>query len=134
MPAAIGVAGFIHGLMRHEHVTLANQSLLLDVSWGITAVRVAPKGTVGCLPQAEAMRLYVEQCGSEALVSNLTGTALFEAPVRLTTWWPQVARAATLDSVFTADSAHNYVHVLNRHRTAAQTLKIALPDRAPQIA
>jgi len=37
-----------------------------------------------------------------------------------------------LDAVVTADSAHYYVHLLNRHRTAAQTLKISLPDSAPQ--
>jgi len=132
MPAALGVAGFVHGLMRHEHVTLANQSLLLGVSWGITSVRVNPNGTVGYLPQAEAMRLHAEHHGSEVLASELTGSALIEAPVRLTTWWPQVARAAVLDAVVTADSAHYYVHLLNRHRTAAQTLKITLPDSAPQ--
>jgi len=130
MPAALGTAGFLHGLMRHKHVTLANQSLLLGVSWGITSVRVNPNGTVGYLPQAEAMRLHAEHHGSEVLTSELTGSALIEAPVRLTTWWPQVARAAVLDAVVTADSKHVYVHLLNRHRTAAQTLKIVVPDSA----
>ena len=134
MPAALGVSGFIYGLMRAEHVTLANQSLLLGVSWGITSVRVNSNGTVGYLPQTEAMRLHAEHHGNEVLASELTGSSLIEAPVRLTMWWPLVARAAVLDAVVTADSAHYYVHVLNRHRTATQTLKIALPDRAPQIA
>lgn len=129
MPAALGVAGFLHGLMRDEHATLANQSLLLGTSWGITSVRATSDGTVGYIPQGEAMRLHAEFHGTEVLASELTGSTMIEAPVRVTTWWPQVARAAVLDAVVSADSTHYYVHLLNRHRTDAQTLKVELPNR-----
>jgi len=127
IPAALGSAGFLHGLIRDARVTLATQSMILGTTWGITSVRVDKQGKVGYLPQGEAVRLHAEHHGDRVLMSELTDVAKIEAPVRLTTWWPPVARAAVLDAVVTADARFCYVHLLNRHRHAAQSLAIYLP-------
>jgi hypothetical protein len=130
LPAALGAAGFLHGLIRSPHVTLATQSMMLGTTWGITGVRVAPDGTVGYLPQAEAVRLHAAHHGTHVVTSQLTDVPDLGPAPRLTTWWPAADHVAQIDAVVTADARAWYVHLLHRHRTEAATLTLRLPASA----
>ncbi|MBC8008946.1 MAG: hypothetical protein H7067_02475 [Burkholderiales bacterium] len=131
VPAALGTAGFLHGLMRHPSVALATQSMMLGTSWGITSVRARPDGTVGYLPQGEAMRILAEHHGTRVVSSMLSGVPDLGAPVRLTTWWPATENVAQLDALVTADASAWYVHLVHRHRTEPLHLRIHPPAASP---
>lgn len=130
LPAALGAAGFLHGLMRHPHVALATQSMMLGTTWGITGVRVAKDGSVGYLPQAEAVRLHAAHHGDRVVASTLDGVPDLGPAPALTSWWPPVAHVARLDAVVTADARAWYVHLAHRHRTEPVTLTVRLPASA----
>lgn len=132
VPAALGTAGFLHGLMRHPQVRLATQSMLLGTTWGITAVRVAKDGSVGYLPQAEVTRLHAEHHGTQVVAAPLDGVAFLAQPPRLTSWWPEVEKLADVDAVVTASAARWHVHVLNRSQEQPRLLRILLPPSAPE--
>ena len=132
VPAALGTAGFLQGLMRYPNVPLANQSMMLGTTWGITSVRVRKGGSVGYLPQGEAVRLIAEHHGKSVVASELTGIARVKTPVRLTTWWPQVAQIAEVDGLVTVDDQTWYVHLINRQRCDSIKLTILLPVVAAQ--
>jgi alpha-L-arabinofuranosidase len=127
VPAALGSAGFLHGLIRHPNVALATQSMMLGTAWGITSVRVLTDGSVIHGPQAEPVRLYAERHGAQLLASKLEGVPAIEAPVVLASWWPQAPRLALLDAVVTADPGRLFVHLINRSRTEEMPLEIQLP-------
>lgn len=133
VPAALGAAGFLHGLMRHPHVALATQSMLLGTKWGITSVRVLPDGTVRHNPQAEPVRLYAEHHGSHVLECELKDVPVIPRPVSFAAWWPQVDRIALIDAVVTADRDRILVHLINRHRTEHLPLGIQLPPNAEPV-
>lgn len=130
VPAALGAAGFLHGLMRHPNVAIANQSMLLGTTWNNTAVRVGKDKSVSFLPQAEAVRFIAEHHGDKIIASTLVGVDAVNEPVRLTSWWPQVNRVSDLDALVTADSHALYVHLINRQREHATKLVIKLPSRS----
>lgn len=127
VPAALGSAGFLHGLMRHNKVALATQSMMLGTSWGITSVRVLPDGTVIHGPQAEPVRLYAENHGERVLPSHLEDARSVSKPVALASWWPQADRLALIDAVVTATDDRVYLHLINRSRTEKLPLDVTLP-------
>lgn len=127
VPAALGTAGFLHGMMRHPNVALATQSMMLGTSWGITSVRVLPNGEVIHNPQAEVLRLYSKNHGGQILRTQLEGAPVISKPIALTDWWPQVEHLALIDAVVTARDDRIFVHLINRSRTENLPLEIVLP-------
>ena len=127
VPAALGTAGFLHGLMRHPNVALATQSIMLGTTWGITSVRVLPDGSVIHGPQGEAVRLYAEYHGGRVLLSRLEEVPVVSKPPAFNSWWPQSDRIALIDAVVTANDDHLFVHLINRSRTENLPLEIVLP-------
>lgn len=127
VPAALGTAGFLHGLIRHPNVALATQSMMLGTTWGITSVRVLPDGSVIHGPQGEAVRLYAEHHGGRVLLSRLEEVPVVYKPPAFNSWWPQADRVALIDAVVTANDDHIYVHLINRSRTENLPLEIVLP-------
>ncbi len=131
LPSALGAAGFLHGMMRSPHIALATQSMMLGTTWGITGVRVAKNGTVGYIPQAEAVRLHAEHHGDHIVASKLIDVPDLGPAPRLTTWWPVAAQVAQFDTVVSADANAWYVHFIHRHRTEPGNLVIELPPGTP---
>lgn len=132
VPAALGAAGFLHGLMRHPNVALATQSMMLGTKWGITSVRVLPDGSVIHGPQGEAVRLYAEHHGGRVLASRLEEVPVISKPAAFSSWWPQADRLALFDAVVTANEDRIHVHLINRSRTENLPLEIVLPPgRSP---
>lgn len=127
VPATLSSAGFLHGMMRHPNVDLATQSMMLGTTWGITAVRVNPKGRVAFGTQSEVTRLYAQYHGNELLASTLAGSPVVDKPVSLAGWWPPVARMASVDALVTQDRRAIYVHVIHRAREGTMTLNLPLP-------
>lgn len=128
VPAALGAAGFLQGMMRHPNVAMATQSMLLGRVWGITAVRVMPDGAVGYIPQAEAVRLYAQFHGKKVHLSALDPEIPLPRPHQLVSWWPQAVKVSALDALVTADDAHWYVHLIHRQRGADISLRVVLPE------
>jgi hypothetical protein len=126
VPAALGAAGFLHGLMRHPNVAMATQSMMLGSCWGIAAVRVLPDGEVRYSPQAEAVRLHAQHHGSHVLLSRVEGAPLAPSVPSFTTWWPEPGTVSLIDAIATASAEQIFVHLINRDRTRTLPLTICL--------
>jgi alpha-N-arabinofuranosidase len=130
VPAALGAAGFLHGLLRHaDKIDLATQSMLLGSAWDITAIRADPsqKKEPYWLPQGQVAWLYTRHRGDRVLRSQLAGGSVFANPPQFAGWFPEAAKIALVDAVTTADEANIYVHLINRSQTDRQSLQVALP-------
>jgi alpha-L-arabinofuranosidase len=131
VPAALGAAGFLHGLLRHAgHTELAVQSMLLGTSWDITAIRADPTGKNPpyWLPQGQVAWLYTRHHGDRVVDSQLHHAPAFAHPPQFANWYPEADKLSVIDAVATADAHTLYLHLINRSRTDAQTLSVTLPS------
>jgi len=128
---ALGVAGFLHGMMRGG-VELATQSMLLGSRWDIAAVRGDPTGKTAprFSPQGGATAFYAQHHGNRLLAIEHAPLTAHAQPFIVGRWtrWPETmpVTVAHLDLLVTADDQRVYVHALNRHFTDAQSLQVDL--------
>jgi alpha-N-arabinofuranosidase len=129
----IGVAGFLHGLMRQgDTVEVATQSMLLGSHWSIATVRADPTGRnpPHYTPQGSAAALYTRHHGDRLLAIEHAPLAAHVQPFIVGRWtrWPETmpGTVAYLDLLVSADAQRVYVHAINRHFTDAQPLQVDL--------
>ncbi|MFP4052258.1 MAG: hypothetical protein ACLFV7_00155 [Phycisphaerae bacterium] len=126
--AGVGSAGFLHGLIRNAaHVKLANQSLLVGRSWGITAIRVDPDGNEppGLLPTGVTTMLSARNHGRWLVRSELGQVPTVPVDLRIG-WATPPGTVALLDAVTTADEGRLYLHVINRSWDRDLPLRVTL--------
>ncbi len=114
--AGIGVAGWLHGLLRQgDKIELATQSNLLGVGWHIAAI-FGDRDGVGepyYSPQGMATLFYRKHHGDRRLRSTLTGVEMRPQPYRMG-WAPSLERVAVIDALVTANDTAVFVHAINR--------------------
>ena len=119
--AAIGTAGFLHGLLRDaENVQLATQSLLLGSRWDIAVIRVDPTGVNEpfYLPQGIVTTFYAKHHGRHLVGLHAQDIPTFSQPYQVGEVSP-TAKVAVLDAVATLDDEALYLHIINRDRNRA---------------
>jgi alpha-N-arabinofuranosidase len=114
--AAVGVAGFLNGLIRQaQAVRVANQSMLVGHVWDISAIRFDPEGKVPphFNAQGAVTAFYNRHRGDRVLEVKATGVPVVEQPYRVG-WGSPVGKVALLDTVATLGDHTLYVHGVNR--------------------
>lgn len=130
----LGVAGFLHGLMRRGGVIdLATQSLLVGHNWDITAVRVDPSGAKlpYYLPQGLATMLYSMHHGDRLLAVEHGPLPARPQPYIVGKWtkWPEtVPSVADVDLLVTADDKNVFVHAIHRNIDQSRQIAVDLSD------
>ncbi|MFM2090131.1 MAG: hypothetical protein RLZZ127_620 [Planctomycetota bacterium] len=114
VPAALGVAAFLHGMVRQE-VALATQSMLVGQAWGLAAVRARPgdREPPRRSPLAQVAALYRHHHGERALTTRLDGVAVRSRPYRLG-WADPLPAVADADVLVTRGATRAWVHAVNR--------------------
>ncbi len=114
--AGIGVAGWLHGMMRRgDRIDLATQSMLLGVSWPFAAVFADREGAGEPYfsPQGAATNFYRKHHGDRRLRSTLQGVKILPQPYRVG-WGQPLERVALLDVLVTACDGAVFIHAINR--------------------
>ena len=123
----VGVAGFVHALMRAgDVVEIGCQSMLVGHAWeGIHAIAADPSGKADpyYIPSGQVMALYAAHHGSQLLALKATGVPTYEQPLRLGGIGPK-PKVAYLDALATANDQTVFFHVINRHFDQAMTLTL----------
>ncbi|NJN25742.1 MAG: hypothetical protein HC819_07150 [Cyclobacteriaceae bacterium] len=130
MANGMGVASFIHYMLRFgDAVKMANQSMLVGTSWGITGLRVDPDGSElpYFLPQGLAMRFYANNSGSNFQQVTLEHLETYAQPYGLQNIKPN-EKVAYLDVVATSKGDELFVHVINRSFDKAQHAKLDISE------
>lgn len=123
----VGVAGFVHALMRAgDVVEIGCQSMLVGHAWeGIHAISADPSGQADpyYIPSGQVMALYAAHHGSRLLALKATGVPTYAQPLRLGGIKPH-PKVACLDALATADEQAVYFHVINRQFEQDLTLTL----------
>ncbi len=113
----IGAAGFIHALTRGgDKIAIANQSMLLGKSWGITGIRVSPtmEFEPHPYPTGQVTGFYSRYHGNELMKVSAENIPVYTQPYKMSGISP-VDTIAYLDVLATRNSDKIYLHVINRH-------------------
>ncbi len=113
----MGAAGFIHALMREgDKIAIANQSMLVGKSWGITGIRVSPtmEFEPHPYPTGQVTGFYSRHHGNELLKVSTENIPVYTQPYRMSGITP-VDTIAYLDVLATRMENRVYLHVINRH-------------------
>ncbi|MBD3240395.1 MAG: hypothetical protein GF331_07405 [Chitinivibrionales bacterium] len=113
---ALGVAGFIHGLMRQgDIIHLATQSMLIGHRWDISAIRYDPDGTHPTYRNAQGTvtEFYGKHHGGALLEADVRGVQKAPQPYAMG-WAKPVDRVALQDILVTRDRTCVYVHCVNK--------------------
>ncbi len=132
--AALGVAGFLHGLMRSGHdVDLAVQSMLVGNNWGITAIRVDPTGNQRPypLPQGIVTTLYNHNHGKVRLHSRLEHLPTYTTDLDFPSTEGPRQPIGLVDALVTSSGPSVYVHAINRSLSEPMELHVHLPAELP---
>ncbi|MFP4061076.1 MAG: alpha-L-arabinofuranosidase C-terminal domain-containing protein [Bacteroidales bacterium] len=113
----MGAAGFIHALMRDgDKIAIANQSMLVGKSWGITGIRVSPtmEFEPHLYPTGQVTGFYSRYHGNELMKVSVENNPVYTQPYKMSGISP-VDTIAYLDVLATRNSDKVYLHVINRH-------------------
>jgi alpha-L-arabinofuranosidase len=127
MGAGIGVAGFLHGLMRSE-VEIATQSMLLGAHWDIAAVHVDTAGNEAPYysPQAQVAMLYRHHHGGERLRVETSLLPTYDQPLSMGWMREPSGTVAFVDVMATRSAKTLYVHAVNRDNERSFPLAVDL--------
>lgn len=117
------MAGFLHAMIRHGHVHLGIQSMLIGNDWDINSIRVPEEGEAFIQPTGEVLHFYQNHTGDTVYRVDVDNLPHVPQPVRLGQIAP-VPALALLDVVATADNEQLYVNVINRNFDQAQTVQM----------
>lgn len=127
--AGLGVAGFLHGLMRSgEQEGLATQSMLLGVSWGIAGIHADPTGKEAPYfsPQIQATTFYRWHHGNRRL--QVDSGPIPRLSINVESWGAGglIPRGALVDPLATRDDKTLYVHLINRSLREPMRVRVKL--------
>jgi len=131
--AAVGVAGFLNGLIRRgDVIKIATQSMLIGHEWDIAAIRYDEDGLSPPYYNAQGAvtTLYNLNHGTEVLAVELEGVSLREQAYALGAF-PAAGTVATVDAVATRKPGVAYLHLVNRDPAEAARLDIDLRALQP---
>jgi alpha-L-arabinofuranosidase len=111
----IGVAGFLHGLMRSD-VEIATQSMLVGANWDIAAVHVdtAGKEEPYYSPQAQVAKLYRHHHGGQRLRIETSPLPTYDQPLSMGWMHAPSGTVAFVDVMATRSAKTLYIHAVNR--------------------
>jgi alpha-N-arabinofuranosidase len=127
--AAIGVAGFLNGMIRQsDAIRIANQSMLVGHSWGIAAIHYDPAGKVPTYFNAQGMvtTFYNLHHGTRVLDVEVSGVPIIERPYYYDWGGAQPGKLALLDVVVTRHERAIFVHAVNHSFDEDLTAEIDL--------
>ncbi len=130
----VGAAGYLHALMRRgDRVRIANQSMMVGQSWGITAIRVDPEGVEPphYLPTGAVLGFYTRHHGDRRLRVEFEGVPSYEQPYEMGGIRP-AAKVAMLDVVATAEDRRVYLHLIHRGYDEAARVRVDGSAVSPQ--
>lgn len=139
--SALAVGSYLNGLMRlGDRFVIANQSMLVGTSWGITAVRVDPTGKNPpfLMPTGLTTGLFSRHHGNQRLsidIENLPTTDLvsdLQVQNHLNAQPIQARPFPLLDVVATADAEAVYLHIVHRRYEGAMPLSVDLSSLMPR--
>lgn len=113
----IGAAGFLHTFMRHgDKVKIAEQSMLVGVSWGITGIRVDKDGQEKPVqyPTAAVTGFYSNHHGNELMKLETRNMSYYKQPYKMNNIKP-AEKVAYVDAVATRSGDKLYFHAINRN-------------------
>ncbi len=116
----IGGAGFLHALMRAgDRFVMANQSMLVGRSWGITGIHTdtLPGSPTYFLPSGQVTDLYAAHHGNRRLDVQMENQRYYEQPYQMNTI-QSAEKVAVLDVLVTRSDDRLYVHLINRRFAA----------------
>ncbi len=114
--AALGTAGFLHGMLRQGGtIKIATQSMLVGEGWDIAGLRYQPggKGPVVMNAQSAVVDFYHRHHGEELLETTVSGLRFRSRPFKIG-WAEPQSKIATLDVLTTRMAGMAYVHFVNR--------------------
>ena len=111
----VGVAGFLHGLMRSD-VEIATQSMLVGANWDIAAVHVdtAGKEEPYYSPQAQVAKLYRHHHGGQRLRIETSPLPTYDQPLSMGWMHAPSGTVAFMDVMATRSAKTLYIHAVNR--------------------
>ncbi len=124
----VGAAGFLHALMRSgDIVQIGCQSMLVGNRWGITAIRVDPKGQVPpyYMPTGQVTAFYSKYHGDNLLSVEAANVPTYEQPYRLGGTSAK-KKVVYVDALATASDKAVYFHAINRHFDEPMEVRIDL--------
>ena len=114
--AAVGVAGFLNGMIRQADVIrIANQSMLIGHNWDISAIRYDPDGKIPTHLNAQSMvtTFYNKHHGENVIEVTLARVPKVKQPYAIG-WNSALPTVALLDVVATSSQKSVFVHIVNR--------------------
>lgn len=113
--AGIGVAGFLHGLMRSD-VEIATQSMLVGANWNIAAIHVdtAGKEAPYYSPQAQVAKLYRQHHGDQRLRIETSPLPTYDQSLSMGWMDAPTGTVAFVDVMATRSAKMLFIHAVNR--------------------
>ena len=116
---AVGVAGFLHGMLRSANVIkMGCQSMLVGSSWGITGIRVDKEGNTApyYLPTSQMTSFYAKHHGKHLLDAELDNVPVYNQPLKLAGIEPK-DKVAYIDFLPTGSKERLALFFINRDLT-----------------
>lgn len=130
-PRALGVAGFLHALLREaEHIELATQSMMIGNHWMINGVRVDPTGEDApfVLPSGRLTGFYTEHSGDRFVPVSLEDVPVRPQPVSMGSL-QATPSLALIDAVATESDEAVFLHLINRDKDLPHPILLEPTDR-----
>ena len=126
----MGAAGFIHALMREdENIPIANQSMLVGKSWGITGIRVSPtmEFEPHAYPTGQVTGFYARNHGNQLLKIDTENIPVYKQPYQMS-GITAVDTVAYLDVLATRNNDKIFIHIINRHFDEGLNISLDLSE------
>ncbi len=125
---AVGVAGFLHALMRNgDVIEMGCQSMLVGSRWGITGIRVAKDSSRDpyYLPTSEMTSFYADHHGDYLMRMHMDEMMVFRQPLQLSgiASKPLVAQ---VDAIATGSNDDLTIFLINRDFSDGKEVQIDL--------
>lgn len=128
--AGLGAAGYLHGLIREgDRIKIANQSMLVGVSWGIAAIKAHREAEHApyLQPTGLATGFYRRHHGDRRLAITVEGDVpAFTQDLTFHGWGRTRVQSPLpmLDVVATRSDRALFLHAINRSRSAALSVTL----------
>ncbi len=123
----IGVAGFVHALMRDAaYIQIGNQSMLVGNKWDITAIHVDTlTNEARFFPTGKVLGFYSRYHGDQLLDLQTQNLTYFSQPFELSGIKP-APKVAFIDALATRSKNKLYFHAINRNYSNDMEISVDL--------